>query len=115
MTDITVNFHGGNPLSAEAHDSVIIHKARIRREILTWIATRGYIGATCDEVEASLGISHQTASARITEAKMVGDLIDTGRRRPTRTGRSAAVYVTPDNANALPYVATGPTSLGGAA
>ena len=49
-------------------------------------------GMTCDEVEESLEMRHQTASARIKGLRDVGRIIDSGRRRPTRSGRNAAVY-----------------------
>lgn len=95
MNDITGGRHGGNPQSVAAHDSIVIDKARVRRQIITWVSQRGDVGATSDEVERALGLPHQTVSARFSEAKVSGDLIDTGRRRPTRSGRQAAVYIVP--------------------
>ena len=50
-------------------------------------------GATCDEVERFSGLSHQTCSARINELVRSGHLVDSGRRRKTRGGRNAAVWV----------------------
>jgi len=49
-------------------------------------------GLTCDEIEVVLGFRHQTASARIRELVLTGFLLDTGRRRHTRSGRPARVY-----------------------
>lgn len=94
--DVTAGHHRGNPESVAAHDSVTVHKARLRRTVINWVARRGDIGATSDEVEGGLALPHQTVSARITEAKRTGELVDSGRRRPTRSGRSAAVYVAPE-------------------
>lgn len=65
-----------------------------RARIFERIEACGEGGATCDEVEQALAMIHQTASARILELAQVGRIIDTGRRRPTRTGRNARVYVT---------------------
>jgi hypothetical protein len=63
------------------------------------LAIVGYIdrnaehGATCDEIEVAFDLRHQTASARIRELSLSGVLVDTGRRRTTRSGRLARVYV----------------------
>jgi hypothetical protein len=50
-------------------------------------------GITCDEIEEQLGMRHQTASARIRELELSSDLIKTDRKRPTRSGRGAFVYI----------------------
>lgn len=60
-------------------------------KILLWIKASD-IGATCDEVESCLRMSHQTASARIRDLRGRGRLVDSGSRRRTRTGRSAIVW-----------------------
>jgi predicted ArsR family transcriptional regulator len=49
--------------------------------------------ATCDEVELALRMRHQTASARFTEMHKSGFVEYNGKTRPTRSGRSAHVYV----------------------
>jgi predicted ArsR family transcriptional regulator len=46
---------------------------------------------TCDEAEQQLKMSHQTCSARIHDLCADGFLIETGDRRPTRTGSPARV------------------------
>jgi hypothetical protein len=102
--DITARRHGANPQSAAAHGSIIADKARLLRLVVAQVAQRGYVGATSDELEAALGLPHQTVSARLSEAKRAGWVVDTGRRRPTRSGRAAAVFV-----------ATTPNDLRGAA
>ncbi len=98
--DITRNFHGGNPESVAAHASIVPAKATLRRRVIAFVRGRGEHGATSDEIELALGLSHQTVSARITEAKAGGDLVPSGRRRVTRSGRSAAVLVAADGAAA---------------
>ena len=50
-------------------------------------------GSTCDEAEEALGLTHQTCSARFHDLSKGGRLTDTGRKRDTRSGRPAAVYV----------------------
>jgi hypothetical protein len=91
--DITRNFHGGNRESTDAHRSIVATKENLRRRVIAYVAGRGPDGATSDEVEAALGLPHQTVSARITEAKAGGELVKSGDRRPTRSGRNAAVLV----------------------
>lgn len=90
--DVTAQKHGGNRESVEAHDSIRADKARLRSAVLDFIKAHPF-GCTSDEVEAGLGLSHQTVSARMTEAKADGKLVPTGERRKTRSGRNAAVYV----------------------
>lgn len=49
-------------------------------------------GATCDEIEVALSMSHQTASARVRDLFKAGIIRDSGIRRNTRTGRKATVW-----------------------
>lgn len=62
----------------------------LRQRVLRAIQTRG--DATCDEIEVTLGMRHQTASARLRELVLGGFIEDTGTRRKTRSGRGAVVY-----------------------
>lgn len=91
--DITRRFHGGNAESNAAHRSIVKDKATLTRRVVAFVRARGQRGATSDEVEVALGLPHQTVSARITEAKAAGELVMSGDRRPTRSGRNAAVLV----------------------
>lgn len=50
-------------------------------------------GATCDEIEQELGLTHQTASARVNELRNRGFIEDSKARRKTRSGRNAVVYI----------------------
>jgi predicted transcriptional regulator len=56
------------------------------------IRRRRVHGATSDEIEALLGLSHQNVSARINELFYNGVLEVTGLTRTTRNGRPANVY-----------------------
>jgi hypothetical protein len=93
--DITANYHRGNPQSQAAHESIKGVKRLLRAEVVASIDAQARRGATCEETEQRLDRSHQSVSARITEAKARHELVDSGARRPTTTGRGAAVYVTP--------------------
>ena len=62
-----------------------------RRQVLLAVIAAG--GLTCDEVEQQLNLRHQTAAARLWEIE--GQLLveKSDQRRPTRSGRTARVYV----------------------
>jgi hypothetical protein len=96
MSDITRNFHGGNAESQQAYLSVKEHTGALRILVVRFIYRQSLRGATCDEIERALMLSHQTVSARVTEAKARGEIVPSGERRPTRSGRKAAVYVDPE-------------------
>jgi len=87
-------FVAGSDTSEAAADSHS-DKALSKMRFAVWrhIAGSGERGATCDEIEVALGLRHQTASARIRELYLGDRVHDTGRRRLTRSGRPARVYV----------------------
>ena len=86
--------------SRDAAESMKPHAGRVREAVLAIIRHSWPIGVTCDEIEVTLKLAHQTASARVRELVLAKEVVDSGQRRPTRTGRKAAVYVvmssTPD-------------------
>lgn len=67
-----------------------------QRRVLDLLVERGALGATCDEVEVLLDLSHQCASARVREVIRKGLAEDSGERRKTRSGRSARVVIAVD-------------------
>lgn len=69
------------------------HAPTLRQRILELIRARGPAGLTDDEGEAELGIIAQTYTPRRGELRRMGLIRDTGERRPTRSGRPAAVWV----------------------
>jgi hypothetical protein len=90
-------------------DKLIPEEAKkLRVRILDYIRSCGLAGATCEEAEINLGLSHQTVSARISELSkhsVHGGRIErqstkdtrTGvtlwAKRKTRSGRSAYVWI----------------------
>lgn len=86
-----------DPISAETKASIKPAVASMRQQILDHI--RAHLGgATCDDVERDLGFKHQTASARMRELKLSGDLVHVdGDRRRTRGGSWAKVWGAPEN------------------
>jgi hypothetical protein len=93
--DPTRNYHRGDLQSEEAFASLSGATREVQRQrIWSCIDSRGATGATCDEVEISTGLSHQTASARFTELHYRDlSIRRTGGTRPTRNDRKAWVYV----------------------
>jgi hypothetical protein len=94
--DICQNRHGGNAESQKANATT--NKSRDCRRVLEYLTEVGSRGATCDEMEVEMGMSHQSCSARCSDLLRDGAIkrkpLGLGyERRVTRTGRSAAVLV----------------------
>lgn len=79
--------------SKAAARSIEPQLGRLQGKVLEVIQRRAALGATTDEVEFVLAMSHQTVSARVKELRDKGLIRDKGTRRPTRSGRAAVVYV----------------------
>lgn len=77
--------------SAQAAASIRKLAPTLRELVLAHVKAAG--GATCDEIELVLHFTHQTASARVNELMRMGALVDSGKRRRTRSGRNATVWV----------------------
>ncbi len=79
--------------SLEARESVGTFAAQLRRRVLDFVRDRGTFGATCDEAEEILSLTHQGCSPRFTELSKAALIVESGDRRPTRSGRLAAVWI----------------------
>jgi hypothetical protein len=88
----------GSDTSREAADSVGEGARQLRAVVFSRILHSGEVGMTCDQVEEAMNGRHQTISARIRELVNEGRIIDTGERRPTRSGRQARIYIATCNA-----------------
>jgi hypothetical protein len=86
-------FVQGSDTSQEAAESLTDDLGRLEGLVLNHIITRGEHGATDDELEVALGLSHQCASARRRTLVLKGLVKDSGRRRINRSGRRGAVWV----------------------
>ena len=64
-----------------------------RATIMVFAMNRGPYGLTADEVSETWHCPHNHTSPRIVELVRTGELVPAGRRRPTRAGRLAEVYV----------------------
>jgi len=92
LFDICRANHGGNEASEAAHEDNIPNAEAQRRTILALIQAAGAQGLTCDEIEVSTGLPHQSASARCSELKKAGKVRERGWRQ-TRRGSKAGVLV----------------------
>ncbi len=79
--------------SKEAAESMVEAASGYEADVLDYIRLRGALGATADECLVWLNLSHQNGSARVSELAKKGLIIKSGRRRKTRSGRNAEVYV----------------------
>ena len=98
MTQRTLPY-GGNPphvagsaTSKAAGESV--DRVSMRERVLNHIAWNTRYGCTDDELEQDLNMPHQSVSPRRRELVLAGKVEDSGRRRKTRSGRQATVWVT---------------------
>lgn len=90
--DVTANYHRGNPYSVEAHESIKAAKEAGQRLVRRMLEeTYRADGLSCDEFEVITGMIHQSASARFSELKRDGVIVEIT-KRPTRRGRAAAVF-----------------------
>lgn len=89
LFDICAQRHQGNANSVSANERKRQSKASDRAAILALL--RRSPGLTCDAVEAQLGMSHQTCSARFSEMKRAGTIKPAG-SAPTRSGCRATTW-----------------------
>ena len=74
-------------------------KAKQATLILKTIGSYGlHGGVTCDALEVELELTHQAASARVSELAKAGRIVDVGLRGVTRSGRKAIAWVVKEDA-----------------
>lgn len=91
---LTAPYVKGSDTSKAAAESIEGDLARLESIVLQEIARRGDNGATDDEIEKATELAHQTASARRRGLVQKGLVVATRKRRATRSGRKATVWVT---------------------
>jgi hypothetical protein len=84
-------YRDGMDTMQDAADDITPVTGKLRKRVYAEIVKRGEYGATCDELEVALGLTHQTCSARVNELMRARAIIGTG-KRPTRSGRKARVW-----------------------
>jgi predicted transcriptional regulator len=65
----------------------------LQLKVYDLVKLAGWDGKTCDEVEVALGLTHQSASARVHELEKMKLIEQRGTKRKTRAGRTAYVFV----------------------
>ena len=93
MSKETVPYVVGSDTSEAAARSMVEDAGQLREFVFSNISKSRGAGMTCDEVEQETSMRHQTASARIRELAQKGRIVDSTRRRPTRSGRMAIVWI----------------------
>jgi len=83
-------------LLEDVSDGAAEDASTLKGRIFDCIRKRGQQGATDDEVQVALNMRAQTESPRRRELCMRGRVVNSGRRRKTRAGRSATVWVAVD-------------------
>jgi len=91
--------HSNDTTSKAAAESIAAHVPTLQEKVFDEIEGWGAYGATDDEIEVSLELTHQTASARRRELVKAGKVIDSGRTRKTRSGCQAIVWITTEGAS----------------
>jgi len=98
--DICANRHKRNALSEQAHKRVVTTKKGMWQRIYNYVLACKSHGATVDEMRISMDLRHSTVSARVSELKcgvqvngVTLRLVDSGQRRRTTSGSTAAVIV----------------------
>jgi hypothetical protein len=86
-------FARGSDTSEAAAESMKGLTGEQRARVYAYVLGQGPAGATSDEAQVALGMLAQSCTARIYELVNNGMLLDTGRRRRTRTGRMARVLI----------------------
>lgn len=90
---MAVPYVGGSDTSKEAAEKMEPHLGRLQGDVLSHIRSCADYGATDDEIEIHLQLSHQTASARRRELVLADLIEDSGDRRRTRSNRKATVWI----------------------
>jgi hypothetical protein len=78
---------------SQAAESLRPMLAELQKRVLAFIAGRGTLGATDQEISLGLKMKSDTSRARRVELRDLGLVFDSGRHRPTDSGRAAAVWV----------------------
>jgi len=83
--------------SRDAYQSVDV--THLRGKVLAML--KRLQGATCDEAQSLLGMTHQSCSPCFTWLSKDGQIYDSGQRRVTRSGRKAIVWRVSDTFDTL--------------
>lgn len=82
--------------SIEAKKAIQPVARTLRAQVFVELLKRGTAGATLEELELALKLPGNTVRPRRQELEKRGLVVDSGRERPTSSGRQAIVWVVPD-------------------
>ncbi len=85
--------HNSTPTSKAAAENIARRTPNHRVLVLAHVERCGHHGVTADEVCQALDMWPQSATPRINELAKIGDIVNSGRTRPTRSGRAAIVWI----------------------
>lgn len=89
----TAPFQPHSATSVAAAQAIRPHMGRQQERVLHFLQTKGDAGATDEEIAEALGLNPSAARPRRVELQEHGLVADSGRRRQTRSGRSAVVWI----------------------
>jgi len=89
----------GSETSKDAAESMESSAESYEIMVLNFVRNSGTRGATADECQSALGLTHQNGSARVSMLARRGAIVRTDAKRKTRQGRGAFVYVAPEFAH----------------
>lgn len=93
MTQTFLPFQAHSRTSKAAAIAAGPNANMLRLRVLEFISACGSEGATDDEVQIGLEMNPSTQRPRRIELERDGFVSDSGRKRPTRTGRNAVVWI----------------------
>lgn len=91
----TPGYQSHSETSREAADS--LDATHLRNTCYNIIHDAGFVGATADDIAATLGKQNSTVAARLRELELTSTIIKTAIKRKTRANRNAYVYVSRDH------------------
>jgi uracil-DNA glycosylase family 4 len=100
MNKNTAPYVVGSDTSEAAARSILVDSGQLREFVFGYFERAGARGMTCDEIEVETQMKHQTVSPRMRELAQMGRIVDSGKRRPTRSSRLAAVWIVKDPTSA---------------
>lgn len=90
---VSVPYVASSPTSRAAADEAVPTAGTERRRVWDFFESRGDYGATDEEAQEALGMNPSTERPRRVELVQRKLIEDSGRRRETRAGRKAVVWV----------------------
>ncbi len=83
----------GTPTSNEAAERIEPAAGTLRELVLAYVRQCGEIGATDEEIQLALDMNPSTERPRRQELEKLGLILRTSRTRPTKSGRSAVIFI----------------------